>query len=154
MKEKSILEFFLKNEIKVKELYELYAAKFSEQRKLWECLIKKESEHIKLLNELIGKIGRSNEFFDLNEYSLQVMERICDFINKEFAKTESGNVTLIAALEAALRLERSMIEKKCFEMFRPEHKEIEKVFYKLNSDTDGHARTLEKAYKKEINKLV
>lgn len=154
MKKKSILEFFLKNEIKVKKLYELYAEKFSEQGKLWERLIKEEGGHIELLRELIEKIGQSNKFFDLNEYSLQIAERTCDFIDAELVKTKSGNVTLITALEAALRLERSMIEKKCFEMFRPGHKEIERVFNTLNKDTDGHATALERAYRKEMNKLA
>jgi hypothetical protein len=65
-----------------------------------------------------------------------------DFVLAETARAQRGNITHKNALHTALRIERSMLEKKCFDLFAPNNKTIKKVFDCLNVDTERHVQTL------------
>ncbi len=154
-KEKSILAIFLNNERRVKKLYKIYSVKFLEHKKLWRKLILEEDEHVKLLNELKEKFGESNKYFEVNEYSMEVLEYVGRFVEDELEKikNKSKEVNIIQAIEAALSLEQSMAERKSFEMFNPSEEDIKKVFNKINKDTKKHKKTLEKAYDKALKSI-
>jgi rubrerythrin len=132
----------LNNERRVKKLYKLYSIKFPEYKKVWGKLIPEEDEHVRLLKNLKVKFGENNKYFDVNEYSMGVLEYVSSFVEDELIKIKERKVEIKEALEAALSLEQSMAERKSFEMFNPSDLEIKKVFNKINRETKKHKKII------------
>ncbi len=65
-----------------------------------------------------------------------------NFILDEIKKTQKNSITHKEALHTALRIEQSMIEKRCFEMFSSPSKSVHNIFLKLNKETECHIETL------------
>lgn len=142
----NVLALFRKNEQKVEGLYKIYSLSFSGSRKIWEKLSKEERKHAKEFCDLELKFGNDKKLFEINKHSKEILKNITNFINKEFKRADS--ISLEEALETGLRIEQSMIENKCFEIFIPKIAEIEKVLKKINNDTKRHAELLRKEMKK------
>lgn len=129
------------------KLYGAYARKILRQKKFWTDLSKSEEVHVRMLHE-IGKRYRGEEnLFKTSKHLENIVGYIGRFIDAELEKTKTGKISQKSALETALRIEQSMIEKKCFEIIQPEKAEILEVFRKLNQETDGHYQSLLKNYK-------
>lgn len=71
-----------------------------------------------------------------------------DFILKEIKRAETKKVSHVDALQSAIRIERSMLEKKCFDIFTPTDKAIEEIFCKLNDETEKHLKMIEEELRK------
>ncbi len=151
VKEENVLVLFSRNESKIEKLYKLYSAKFPQYKKLWQELAREENIHAEILKDLSRKFKENHKFFKMNEYSIPIINYVSNFIDEQLKRLKSGKVILKEALEAALQIERSMIEKKSIEMFEPTHGDILGVFKRLNHETDRHVKMLIKALNKNIS---
>lgn len=143
-----ILFIFLENEEKIEKLYRLYRDRFPAYRDLWRRLEEKEKTHVRILAALKQRFGHKKNLFKITDYSLKIIGYIGDFIDSRLEKTKSGPISASEAIATALRIERSMVEKKCLKTFKPLALDIENIFKKLNRQTDHHIRILAKAFEK------
>jgi hypothetical protein len=144
MNNKPIITLFEENEMNISALYSLYAQKVPEKNKFWERLSNEEIAHA-------VQIGNEKKHADEvveNKFSRSVMRYVMDFVLEEIEKAQQGDINHKKALRTALRIERSILEKKCLEMFTPKSDKIKKVFCKLNNDTERHVAVLLKEMKK------
>ena len=141
----SPLSLFAENEAKIARLYELYAAKFPEHKKMWLLLANEEKRHAEILRHLEQDLVETDKFAALREHGWQILFYVRDFIDSRIAEAQAEAISVRQALNTSLSLEQSMIEKKSFAVFLPLSEEISKAMEKLNRETDGHARRLEKA---------
>ena len=144
MNNKPLITLFEENELNIAALYSLYAQQFPEQQKFWD----------KLSNEEIGhaaQIGtqRSNEgAIAENKFSSSVIHYLMDYVLTETQKAQQEKLTHHSALLTALRIEQSMLEKKCFDLFTPTNETVKAVFDRLNRDTQQHVEALLREMKK------
>lgn len=143
--EESILDVFFKNKCRIKELYELYSRKFPEAAGLWRSLATAEAGHMKVLSDLRIKFRRGNAFFIISKHAGQITGYIGDFIEARLKQAHFEKMSLEDALASALRIERSLLEKKPLEIFKPLLRDIEEAFLRLNRETDHHIKLLEEA---------
>lgn len=148
LKRKNILLIFLENEKKIEKLYNLYALKFPDCKKLWLELARGEKFHVEILSVLKDKFDSPNQFFKLDHYLIDVLTYASNFIDTQLKKSSLDKISLDEALEVALRIEQSILENKCFEVFEPTLDEIKLSFARLNSDTVKHAKKLRSFLKK------
>lgn len=140
-----MLSLFAQNELKVGRLYALYARKIAGMEKFWNRLVEEETRHASLLNKVKAELkGEAQDLFEENEYSQGIIGYISNFIDKEIDRARTKKISSEYAISCALRLEQSMVEEKCFEMFNPKVKKLKKVMEKLNKDTKRHAEELRK----------
>lgn len=149
-----ILELFAQNEKKVSLLYSLYSRKKGADKYFWQDLSEQETGHAKIIRRARQKLKKRGESIKENKYSRQIIEYVSGFIDEEIAKAKKKRVFSDDAFEVALRLEQSMIENKCFEIFSPKNKEIASVMRRLNRDTNKHSRLLLSRIKKNDNKKI
>ena len=145
---KSILGLFAENEAKVAKLYEIFSRKISGYKGYWTKMAKEEFEHTKLLEKLEHDFQGGDEYFDLRNYSKEIIENIGYFLDVKIREAKIHNLSQNDALEIALRIEQSMLEDKSFEIFHPKEKRITKIFLKLNQDTKQHMQKLKKEFEK------
>jgi hypothetical protein len=145
-----ILFFFADNEAKVASLYERYAELFPPNRQLWEKIAEDEHRHTEIFRDLNSFWGENEKSIKITKHSLGILKYIGSFVDEQSSIARSGRINTLYALETALRLEQSMIEKKCFEMFAPRSKEMYEAFRRVNHETNQH-RDL---FQKELKKLI
>lgn len=146
----SLLRHFSQNEGKIAKLYLAYGDKFPERIKLWQGLAKDELRHSALLLDLDERFGEIEGNWQISNNAPAILEYIGAFIESCLEKVEGKSLDLKEALNNALSLEQSMIEKKSFEIFASANSEIVTVLEKLNRETEGHRQWLLKYLKDEI----
>jgi bacterioferritin (cytochrome b1) len=67
---------------------------------------------------------------------------VADFVQESVDRAKKDKLSQTEALETALRIEQSFLEKKCFEIFIPSHQKVKKVLEKLNQETEEHVERL------------
>lgn len=144
---KKIIQDFAFNEAKIEKLYHHYGRLFPDYRELWFGLAKEEKRHAEMLNNLSKIKTLKDSDLEISAHALAVIAYVSGYIDKKLGELNS-KLVIKKALENSLSLEQSMVEEKCFELFRPHHEEISAVFNQLNLETKGHAKiialTLEK----------
>lgn len=154
MRKKSldILHLFSQNEEKVAKLYRIYAGKFPAQKDLWLKIAKEEEEHVKILKKLHEKLLSKNLSLGANKYLKEVIEYIGVFLDERLQFAIEGQISALDAVETALRIEQSMIEKKCFEMMKLDTAEILETFKQLDEETNSHIEIFKTKFGKIYNK--
>ena len=138
MIQKPILILFEENELNIADLYDLYAQKISMERSFWKKISRDEVSHA----SSIRKANRMNDTITETPFFREVIAYVMNFVLDEIEKTKKSNITHKDALHTALRIERSMIEKRCFDMFTSTNKNVHSIFLKLNNETERHIEIL------------
>lgn len=146
---KSIAKLFEENELKISHLYKLYSRMFPAHTDFWKKISEEEIIHAQEISNLSQEI---KECFIENKFSRGVIRYVSDFVEKQIEDIEHKILSPVDAFNIALRVEQSILEKKCFEMFIPTNITIKKVLERLNKDTDRHARLLRAELKKLKNR--
>lgn len=144
----SLLKQFSINENKISQLYSVYASKFLEQSSLWERLAKDEKRHAALLADLDFRFNQEIKSWQISDNAPAILDYIGNFIDDCLQQAENSDIK--EALNNALSLEQSMIEKKNFDIFSTVNLEITSVLEKLNRETEGHRLGLMKFLKDKI----
>lgn len=144
MKNRNLMDLFEENELNVASLYSIYAKKIPQEYEFWNNLSNEEISHaesIKNEKEITLTIIE-------NKFSRGVVNYIMNYVLKEIKRATEEKITHIEALRTALRIERSMLEKKCFDMFIPTNKTVKNILTRLNDETEQHVEILMKEMKK------
>ena len=144
----SLLKQFSLNENKISQLYSVYVSKFPEQASLWERLAKDEKRHATLLSDLDNRFNQEIKNWQISDNAPAILDYIGKFIDDCLQQAKNSDIK--EALNNALSLEQSMIEKKNFDIFSTVNPEITAVLEKLNRETEGHRLGLMKFLKDKI----
>ena len=145
--EASILDAFEKNELDISELYKIYSEKILEHSDFWRRLSNEEIGHAKEISSLNN--NASEEQFQENKFSRGVINYISSFVSEQIEYAKNNVISHSDAINIALRVEQSMLEKKCFEMFSPTGATLREVLTRLNKDTNKHEMMLREELKKQ-----
>ena len=141
MHNKPIIQLLEENELNISLLYSLYAKKIPAKSAFWQQLSEEEVAHAAAINADSAGHDLDQSIVE-NNFSRGIVNHIMSFVLEESQKAESSETTHFDALYTALRIERSMLEKKCFDMFAPTNTTIKELFEKLNADTEKHVQLL------------
>jgi len=148
-KSNRILDLFEANELNISCLYKIYSKISPKSESFWKKLAKEEIEHaIEIRNSYDGKA----DVFEENAFSRGTIKYVADFVEESINKTKKEKISHLKAVETALRIEQSFIEKKCFEIFIPNEKRVEDVLKKLNKETEEHIEKLRTELERIKNK--
>lgn len=138
MKNKPIIALFEENERNIAELYALYAEMLPKNKSFWSRLSGEELSHANQINLSKG----SDDVFEENNFSHGIINHVMSYVQEEIQKAKGGSMSHAEALRTALRVERSMLEQKCFDIFQTNDKTIQEIFLKMNKETEGHVEML------------
>lgn len=141
----TVLGLFEENELNISRLYRIYSQKIAGHKKFWEQLAKEEIQHaLEIRNAYDGK----KDVFEENKFARGAIKYVFDFVQSGIDEARDEKPSHAKALEIALRIEQSFLEKKCFEIFIPNKKTVENVLLKLNKETQEHIERLRKELKR------
>lgn len=145
---KSIIQLFEENELNISLLYTLYSKNLPAHAEFWHQLALEEIAHAKAISQAFKETKNQEEYFEENNFTRGIIKYISDFVSEKTVEAGNNTPTHTEAIGVALRVEQSMLEKKCFEIFIPTDETIKKVLQKLNQDTERHAESLRAELKK------
>ncbi len=145
---KSIIKLFEENELNISLLYSLYAKNLPEYAPFWEQLSQEEIAHAKAIAGAFAETSHDEAYFEENNFSRGIIKYISDFVAEKIIEAENNTPIHLEAIKIALRVEQSMLEKKCFEIFIPTEASVKDVLQRLNKDTERHAASLREELKK------
>ncbi|NTU67160.1 MAG: hypothetical protein HGB08_04540 [Candidatus Moranbacteria bacterium] len=147
MDKKTIMHLFEDNELNISVLYALYAKHIPGKQSFWDGISKEEIAHASEVRKAAEEMG-GWDIIGENKFTRGVVKNVMDFVMEEIKKAQKGNISHSEALRTALRIERSMLEKKCFDIFIPANVTIKKMLDRLNGDTERHVAMLLNEMKK------
>lgn len=145
MPERSLIDLFEDNELKISVLYNLYAKSIPAHKDFWKKISAEEVIHAR---EIAKNFSREKECFKENKFSRGVVSYVNGYVEEKIEEAKKKKLTHSQAINNALRIEQSMLEKKCFDMFMPTNITVKQVMARLNKDTKRHAEQLRKELKK------
>ncbi|MFA5961253.1 MAG: hypothetical protein WC848_01050 [Parcubacteria group bacterium] len=142
-----IIQLLEENELNVSALYALYAQKIPAKCTFWNQLSREEISHAaSIKNDCLGL--NLEQAIAENNFSRGIITYVMDFVLAEIERAQNNAVSHFDALNTALRIERSMLEKKCFDIFAPTNITLKELFEKLNTETEQHTKVLTEELKR------
>ncbi|MCK5760720.1 MAG: hypothetical protein KAH33_05465 [Candidatus Delongbacteria bacterium] len=142
-----IVDLLAQNEQALADMYYVYGESFPDF-KLWEFLQSEEEEHNGLVLSIMDNVIDGSIKFNDMHFSIRTLTMPIDQVLQEIATVEEGNRNLEQAIEFALKMESSILEKNFLNYFTSDDPGIQEVLNKLKNDTRSHKKMLESAQKK------
>lgn len=150
MKNESLIRLFEENELNISELYGLFSKKIVEHKDFWGRLSKEEITHAQNIHDSQTSLGIK---ISEKNFTRDALNYVINFVDEKIEQIGKEGITHTDAIDTALRIERSIIEKKCFEFFEADNENTKDFIKKLNKETETHIRILEKERKREKARL-
>lgn len=124
------------------EMYALFLEKFPEYKTLWTVLIKEELEHADAIQKLYKLTYQKEAAFSEGTTRLTAIESILDYVKKTCEIGRQEGLTSEQALVLSRDLEKSIIAKNTFNLFkvRLEHANLLKY---LRDSSEQHSRLVQ-----------
>jgi hypothetical protein len=139
---RDLFKIFSQNESKIAELYALYALTIPSQEKMWTRLSGEEIKHSMALLKLDTTYHDDEKSYSAIPEARNILNYVGEFINQQIADAKESKISAQQAIAVAMRLELSMIERKCFDLFSTAETEIIVVLERLNKETESHFKQL------------
>jgi hypothetical protein len=138
MSDADVIALLISHETSLHNLYAAYAEKFPVYSKFWNSMSAEERGHAKLIGTLKSLAAAGSLKIDQSRFKTELIKTMLNYINKEKDSISFGGLSLIQALTVAREIERSMIERRFFEVFKGDQTQLKKVLNTLEKDTREH----------------
>jgi len=144
-----IIDQLEKNEKKLAELYVLYGEKFTFMKKFWDEIAEDEKGHAKWVATLRKKVEEGSVSFGQHRFDKDMLEDFHKMVQLQIFEAGKG-VNLSDALGNAVKIEKTMIERRFFEVFKDDSVELEILLLALRYSTENHLKSIVARYKSEV----
>lgn len=142
----ALLKVLMNDELKIGELYRKYSSKFPVYQQFWAKLAEQEMDHADSLRFLCEKAEAGEVNFSTGKFNLMAMTAFSGYLSRLIAEADSGIVTVKGAAAIASDVEKSLIEKKAFELFITDDQVFKSMLKKISSETEEHMRVCKELF--------
>jgi hypothetical protein len=148
--QKSMLSLFIDSELKLAELYDTLADKFSEERAFFKAHQAEELKHAQWIEYFTDKIEQGEVLFHDNT-RMVALKSFLTYAQTILDKVKSDKLTLMMALSLSASMEDSLIERNLFNHFGADSSEFQNILQRLKDETKAHAAEIKKLKLKYSN---
>ncbi|MEA1940107.1 MAG: hypothetical protein U9N03_05535 [Candidatus Caldatribacteriota bacterium] len=142
-----IIELLAEHERVISQLYKEYARKFPEQNDFWSKIADEEIEHASWIFKLRSQVEKGSLYFKEGRFKTEAIKTSLEYLKSQITEVQNKKISAKNALSVARDLENGLIEKKFFEIFESDCREIKQVLRDLAAATREHRNRIEKAWK-------
>ena len=142
-----VIKLLAEHEKVIGQLYKEYARKFPEQKNFWSKIAREEIEHASWIFKLRSKIEEGSLYFKEGRFKMEAIKTSLGYLKSQITEVQNNKISAKNALSVARDIENGLIEKKFFEVFEPDCREIKQVFLDLATATRDHSNRIEKIWK-------
>lgn len=143
--ERVVLDFMIKHELAVKQLYEVFSVRFPSRRVFWQRLSGEEQRHADRLGTLRSDPTHKKGLFYDSRLRLQAIKSSINYIANQRARAQEGQFSIVEALSVARDLESALIEKQFSKISNSVSKDDRALLMDLAADTERHLREIVEA---------
>jgi hypothetical protein len=142
--QESMLSLFIDSELKLAELYNTLADKFSEERAFFKAHHGEELKHAKWIEYFKDTVERGEVLFHENETRMDALKTFQAYAQSILDNIRSDRMTLLMALSLSASMEDSLIERNLFYHFGADLPEFQDILKRLKDETKVHAAEIKK----------
>ena len=139
-----VLEMLAKNEELINQLYNVYSGKFPDYKDFWRGLAVEETQHAVWIREFRSQVRQGHVQFNEDRFDVDIMGKLQDYVKDMINTAQEQEIPLKGALNIALDIESGLIEKRFFEVFETDAKELRFVLKVLSDSTKRHFDRIQK----------
>lgn len=152
MEQKSeIIQLLIDNEMALNSLYLMYARLFPAEENFWKKIAGEEADHAGFIAALNADIQTGKAYLNESRFDPGMLRMVTDYVSTEMKSAESSQPALIQALSVSLDLEKSMLERKYFEVFKEDSNAVQQLLNKLRAATEQHVAYIKQRWEAEKN---
>jgi len=145
-----VIKLLAEHEKAISQLYKEYAQKFPEQKDFWSKIAAEEIEHASWIFKLRSQAKEGSLYFKEGRFKVEAIETSLEYVKSQTVEAQNKKISAKNALSVARDLESGLIEKKFFEVFEPDCREIKQVLLDLAIATREHYNRIKKVWKETI----
>ncbi len=144
-----VTEKLLSFELILAKLYDTFAERFPEQQQFWLDIARQEKGHAKVLRKFDRFISERPDMANvvLGRFPLNLIKSTHDRIQDFIDQANDPDFTLVKALEAAVQIERTIIEQKFYEVYDSDNEQIKILLTLLTEESIQHAQKIKNKLK-------
>lgn len=142
-----VIKLLAEHEKAISQLYKEYARKFPEQKDFWSKIAAEEIEHASWIFKLRSQAEKGSLYFKEGRFKTEAIITSLEYIKNQITEAQNKKISAKNALSVARDLESGLIEKKFFEVFEPDCRELKQVLLDLAGATREHYNRIEKVWK-------
>jgi thiol peroxidase len=132
------LKTMVRNEEATSRLYKLFAEKFPQLKDFWTKLVDEEVDHAAHLAEFYKKVETGEMVLDEGRFSMLAVEAFAEHMKRILEYIAGKDITARDALEMALDVEETFLEKSFFEVIETDSPDVEGLLNTLSVSTEQH----------------
>jgi hypothetical protein len=140
-----MLELLVENEEFVGDLYAKYAVNFPELKEFWQGLANEETKHAKWIRAINSQHEKGRLKIIKQRFNQEAINTHHRFLNEEINKI-SGDMSLQSALYTALYIEKSLVEKRYFEISNGDNTKVKQTLFDLEAATNDHINRVQRVW--------
>ena len=141
-----LLRVLMNDELRIGELYKIYSSKFPVYKQFWTRLAEQEISHAESLKFLYEKAQAGGVNFSVGKFNLMAMTAFSGYLSTLIEDANSEIITVKGAAAIASDVEKSLIEKKAFELFITEDQVFKTMLKRISSETEEHMRVCKELF--------
>jgi len=142
----ALLKVLMNDEMRIGELYKIYSSKFPVYQQFWSRLAEQEMAHADNFRFLCEKAEAGEINFSTGKFNLMAMTAFSGYLSRLITEADSGIVTVKGAAAIASDIEKSLIDKKVFELFITDDQVFKEMLKRISSETEEHMRACKELF--------
>ncbi len=138
-----ILDSLQSIELVVAELYRRFAVSFAEDRVIWEDLSQDEEGHATMVSELKSVLLKNGSPLEVERTNLAALGTYRKGIEDQIDRLRRGELGRQKALFIARDFERTLVERRFYDLIRSANPEYRTIQEKIRKETELHLQKLE-----------
>jgi hypothetical protein len=143
--QKELVELFVKQELLIGTLYNLFAKRYPAYKDFWTEISIEEYHHASLIQRITESDSLNNIKFSQGELRTSSLASGIKFIEgliSDFKNNKDFPIT--QAVITALQLEKALWERKVFQCFKGDSDEVKRIMDSLNLEQEIHIKKIDK----------
>ena len=137
-----ILEKLERIEETISEIYRAFAEMFPDYRGFWSLMAEEERVHAGWVRKLGTKVNEGSLFVNSHRFPDETLRFFLKSLGETLERIRGKRISMTQAVELAMDLETSLIEKRLYEAFEGDPILLKGVFMEMREQIKSHFRRL------------
>ena len=131
------------------KIYRLFAERFPADRELWSRMAQEEMTHAKWVRDLSRHLEDGSVFLGKDRVAEEGIQVFLAYAEDRFKEAQAERLPFRHALDMALDLESSLLERKLYQVFKTDSEAMEQTLKDMELKIHEHAERIGKALAQE-----
>jgi len=131
------------------KIYHLFAERFPGHRELWSRMAREETTHAKWVCDLSGRLEDGSLSLDEDRFRVEGIQLFLEYAEDKFKEAKAEKLPFLHALDMALDLESSLLERKLYQVFKAHSESMERALEDMERRIREHTERISEALANE-----